>query len=121
MSITGKRVYDLRINRGLSQRAVAQRLNMSHTSISQIESGGRVPNAATIKLLADFFHVPADYLLGVDNSLLAKEVIQYDAKYDPIIALLKKLPDKDLEIVKMLIENMIEKNNIKTMDERKRA
>ncbi len=120
MSIIGKRVYDLRTKRKISQNQVSMRTGLSGSTVSRIESGKRIPGLETIKILADFFHVPADYLLGVDNSLLAKEVIQYDAKYDPIIALLKKLPDKDLEIVKMLIENMVNKI-VTTQDERKRA
>lgn len=118
---TVKRLIQLRTQRNLTQGAVAQRLSLSRAAISRIESGLRNPSGMVLKKMAEFYHVPVDYLMGVDDSINPKQVIPYDPKYDPIIEMLKKLPDRDLEIVKMLIENLLEKQNISILDERKKA
>ncbi|OPZ33898.1 MAG: HTH-type transcriptional regulator ImmR [Tenericutes bacterium ADurb.BinA124] len=120
-SIVTKRLIELREIRGLSQRAVAQRLGISNGTISRLESGQRIPNATTVKQLAEFYRVSTDYLMGVDDSINPKQVIPYDPIYDPIIEKLKLLDKRDLELVQMLIDNLLEKQNETKVEERKRA
>jgi len=52
-----------RVNRKLLQIDLANKLNVSKQTVSHWETGQRVPDALTIKILADFFNVSADYLL----------------------------------------------------------
>ena len=57
------KLKDLRIDQGLSQRALAQRAGLSQTSIWKIERGGGA-NPATLKKLADVLGVrPTDLLV----------------------------------------------------------
>ena len=58
------KLKELRIDQGLSQRALAQRAGLSQTSIWKIERGGGA-NPATLKKLAD--------VLGVRPTDLVKE------------------------------------------------
>ena len=58
------KLKELRIDEGLSQRALAQRARLSQTSIWKIERGGGA-NPATLKKLAD--------VLGVRPTDLVKE------------------------------------------------
>ncbi len=58
------KLKELRIDEGLSQRALAQRAGLSQTSIWKIERGGGA-NPATLKKLAD--------VLGVRPTDLVKE------------------------------------------------
>ena len=59
-----KRIRELREDRDLPQRAVAQMLGMSQTGYSKYETGENdIPTQVLIKL-ADFYETSTDYLLG---------------------------------------------------------
>ena len=59
---------ELRIDQGLSQRALAHRAGLSQTSVWKIERGGGA-NPATLKKLADVLSVrPTDLLKGTANA-----------------------------------------------------
>ena len=58
------RIYELRKQRGLSQKELGEAVGLSHKAISTIESGSRSTTIEKLVLLADFFGVSTDYLLG---------------------------------------------------------
>lgn len=59
-----RRIRDLREDRDLTQKQVAQMLGMSQTGYSKYETGENdIPTAVLIKL-ADFYQTSTDYLLG---------------------------------------------------------
>lgn len=61
---------DLRINAGFdSQRDLANVSGVHHTSIAQIERGGRRPNTDTLKRLAPHLKVPYKTLLEAAGHL----------------------------------------------------
>ena len=58
------RLRDLREDKDLSQRQVAQMLGMSQTGYSKYETGENdIPTHVLIKL-ADFYNTTTDYILG---------------------------------------------------------
>ncbi len=62
------KLKELRIDEGLSQRALAQRAGLSQTSVWKIERGGGA-NPATLKKLADVLGVrPTDLVKGVSDA-----------------------------------------------------
>jgi transcriptional regulator with XRE-family HTH domain len=62
------KLKELRIDEGLSQRALAQRAELSQTSIWKIERGGGA-NPATLKKLADVLGVrPTDLVKGASDA-----------------------------------------------------
>jgi transcriptional regulator with XRE-family HTH domain len=68
MEVNVDKLKDLRIDQGLSQRALAQRAGLSQTSIWKIERGGGA-NPATLKKLADVLGVrPTDLVKGVADA-----------------------------------------------------
>jgi len=59
-----QRIRDLREDRDLTQKQVAQMLGMSQTGYSKYETGENdIPTAVLIKL-ADYYQTTTDYLLG---------------------------------------------------------
>ncbi len=62
-----ERLKELRIEKGLTQAAVANGTGFRQNTIAQWEAGIRVPNANSIIALAEFFGVTADYLLGIED------------------------------------------------------
>ena len=67
MANFSERLKELRLEKGLSQTAVANATGLSQNAIAQWENENRVPNANAVILLAKFFVVSTDYLLGVEN------------------------------------------------------
>lgn len=67
MKIFAERLSELRKERGLSQRALASETSISPSAIKQWENESRVPNAEAVVVLAKFFNVSTDYLLGLEN------------------------------------------------------
>jgi transcriptional regulator with XRE-family HTH domain len=60
------KLQELRVNRGLSQRGLAQLAGISNTSVWKIEQGGGA-NPATLKKLADVLGVRPVELLKPSN------------------------------------------------------
>ena len=63
--IFSQRVHQLRKQRGLSQRELGNQVGLSHKSISTIESAITSTSIEKLILLAKFFGVSTDYLLGL--------------------------------------------------------
>ena len=62
-----RRIRDLREDRDLTQKKVAEFLGMSQTGYSKYETGENdIPTAVLIKL-ADFYKTSTDYLLGLTD------------------------------------------------------
>ena len=69
-NLIGKRVRDLRTERQLSQRALAEQLQLAgyefnDLTVLRIEQGTRFVPDYEVVALAEFFHVSCDYLLGM--------------------------------------------------------
>lgn len=61
------RVKKLRKQCKLSQQELGEELGLKQTTISGIESGNRTTTIEKLILLAQFFDVSADYLLGLKD------------------------------------------------------
>lgn len=67
MNKFAERLKELRIEKGLSQRDLAKAIDLSQAAIVHWENNRRVPSANVIILLAQFFEVSTDYLLGLKD------------------------------------------------------
>ncbi len=67
LEIFAIRVKELRKQRRLSQTELGDVLGLTHKSISTIESGVRGTTIEKLILLAKFFEVSTDYLLGLKD------------------------------------------------------
>ena len=54
----------LRVAKGLTQDELSKQLNISRSTIGMYEKGAREPDFETLELVADYFNVDTDYLLG---------------------------------------------------------
>lgn len=57
----------LRTEKNMSQQELASALGISKSAVNMYERGERQPNFETLELIADFFNVDTDYLLGRTN------------------------------------------------------
>lgn len=68
----GELIKDLRQSRDLTQREVAENVEISRSVLSQYENNFVEPTAYVIKRFAEFFDVSADYLLGLEDDFGAR-------------------------------------------------
>ena len=63
----GKRIHELRVEKGLSQVKLGEMLSVSQDTISLWEKSKSYPPAEIVILLAEIFEVSCDYILGVTD------------------------------------------------------
>ena len=69
----GYRLKNLRQQHHLTQTQVANRLNLSKTSISGYENNVKTPSQDVLIKLAGLYRVSTDYLLGLDDEMISVE------------------------------------------------
>ena len=108
----------LRKSLGLTQDELANKLEVSRSTIGMYESGSREPDYKTLGAIADFFNVNIDYLLGRTNKTTvlpnhyyldedAREVAEFLHKnpdYKVLFDASRKVKKEDIEFVKQMLE-----------------
>ncbi len=61
-------LFELRTTKGLSQAKLAKAIGVNQKAIDFWEHGVNEPKASYIVLLANFFNVSSDYLLGITEN-----------------------------------------------------
>lgn len=65
--LIGKRIQEIRTQRGLTQEALAERINISKSSISEWEACKRVPRMETLRKIADALGVDVWEIIGFND------------------------------------------------------
>lgn len=111
----------LRIASGYTQQAIAEKLNISRSTIGMYETGAREPDYDTLEAIADLFNVDIDYLLGrTEKTTILPESAYYmneDARdfaqfmfenpeYKVLFDASRKVKREDIEFVKQMMDRM---------------
>ena len=67
MEIFAERLKLLREEKGLSGRALAKAIGLGEATLRALENGTQIPLGTSIVLIAKYFGVTADYLLGLSQ------------------------------------------------------
>ena len=109
----------LRISCGYTQQELADKLGISRSTIGMYETGSREPDFETLELIADFFNVDIDYLIGrSEKTTILPESFYYlndDAKdmaqflydnpdYKVLFDATRKVKKEDIEFVKQMLD-----------------
>ena len=95
------RLKEIRLNKKLTQKEIANHFNTSPQSYAQWEKGLRKPSAENLQKLADFFNVSTDYLLGKTDIPDPESDIDLDIAIDNSVAYDgTPITDHDREIIK---------------------
>ncbi|MCI3197668.1 helix-turn-helix transcriptional regulator [Bacillus sp. HU-1818] len=104
----GARIRRLRENSKLTQKALAEKLNIPHQNLSNYERGFRQPDYETLKKIANFFEVTTDYLLGLSSN--TKPIVQEEKSPYNVI------DDPDLQIAFKDASDFSEETRRQTID-----
>src|SRR5690554_4541205 len=89
----GQKLVLLRVNRGLSQYEVAERLGIKRARYNSWENGIAKPRIEMLRKLAEFYEVSPDYLLGYDPEKVPDWATPKDVRD------FKKMLEEDAEIM----------------------
>ena len=64
------KIKELRIESGMTQKQLAERLGVAKSVVSYYEHGERFPSYDVLIKLSQIFHVTTDYLLNVEHDRL---------------------------------------------------
>ena len=69
----GNRIREIRISRSLTQEALAEKINLSAKSLSQIELGNNFVSAETLEEICSALNIPPKTLFDFEYSELSQE------------------------------------------------
>ena len=100
-----EKLYQLRKKAGLTQGELAERLGMTASAIGMYERGKREPDIDTLILIADFFGIRTDELLGIDSSGGVHVYGNY--VYDPFLKKLSLLDPSDRTKAEAYVDGLL--------------
>jgi transcriptional regulator with XRE-family HTH domain len=98
MEYFGDRLKALRKEKGLTQQQLADKIELVKGSISAYEQNSKYPSLNVLIKLCTFFHVSADYLLGLSDDMQFK---------------MSALTDEQTQLILQLITELEQYNNLK--------
>lgn len=114
----GKRLKELRIQKGLSQQDLGDAIGVTKVSICGYENGTRLPNLEKLVSLAEELETTTDYLLGREIKIVEGEEKNYigSISYDDVNLILElrhypNLYNKILKDVKKICKYNKQKSN----------
>ena len=91
----GKKLKELRLQAGLTQKQLADRIGVTKSVVSYYELQERQPSPDMLVKLAGVFHVTTDFLLGIDNQKMLD---------------ISDLDDEDISLIQHTISVLRNKN-----------
>lgn len=91
MSIFSNNLKALRAQKEMSQQELANSMGISKSALNMYERGERQPNFETLEIIADYFNVSLDFLLGKTSDIKCPICYQ---NYDPLNIIQTKQHDE---------------------------
>lgn len=110
----------LRKSAGLTQEQLADALSITRSRLGMYETGQREPDFETLEMIADYFNVDIDYLMGRTNKTTvlpesyymdkeARELANFlheNPKYKVLFDASRKVKPEDIDFVKQLMDRV---------------
>ena len=112
----GQQLQKIRIQKGYTQRTLAELAGVSQRVIDHYEKHAKRPSIDKIKKLAAALGVTDEELLGIQQ-IKAKD-LKEDTSFKIMkkVRIIEKFPKRDQDVVFSLINSLAEKNKIKDKD-----
>ncbi|WP_407378499.1 helix-turn-helix domain-containing protein [Megamonas funiformis] len=112
----GKKIRELREENNITQQDLAKYLKVAKSTLSQYETGSRIPNDDIKKAIALKFNVSIDYLLGltnipntIDDYIQKSNTNSYHINDDEqtLIKKYRQLKAEDKQIIDTMLERFV--------------
>ena len=100
----------IRETKRFTLKEVEQQTGISYSVLSRIELGERDLSEYHIRILADFYKVPTDYILGRDTKTLPQTIVykERDLNYQSIKEYMFRAPKEELIKIAGLIDGLLQ-------------
>lgn len=105
------RLRSLRKEKKITQSELAKHMNIAISTISMYEKGNRNPDLETLKIIADYFNVDTDYLLGRSPVKLKYDFSLYQKNYNDYEILESSSIEEINGIDNVLMKEAIDESN----------
>ena len=110
MASFGEMLAELRKDRGMTQKDLAERLHVSVGTISNYENGAHMPDLEKLTELADLFKVTTDYLLGravynVSPDVFRAAALNGKPTYE-VIMQIRSLTEQQQRALEVILDDM---------------
>ena len=100
------RLKELRLEKGLNQKELAEIIDTTQRNVSNWENGNSEPDIQMMLKMAKFFEVSVDYLLGNTENLV--KIDNANSLNDELFSIVSKLPtNKKRALLIILQDNYI--------------
>lgn len=106
MVSTGQRVKWLRESKAITQKELSDITGINKAGIQRIEKGSKFLSENELRQLADFFNVPADYILG-----RKVEGMEYNSDDIRLLGMFHAAPEHIQETIIGILEDTMGENN----------
>ncbi len=110
----------LRLAKGMTQGELADAIGITRSRLSMYELGQREPDFETLEMIADYFNVDIDYLMGRttkttvlpetyyidDDARELADFLHKNPKYKVLFDASRKVKPEDIEFVRQMIDRM---------------
>lgn len=103
------KLKQLRLQKGLTQKELAQKLNITYKNYNTYELGRATPDIETLIKIANFYHVSLDYLCG--NEFHRLELGFLSENKEAIVRAVKELTEVQSEKVLSYICALLNKTD----------
>lgn len=110
--MVGNRIKYLREEKEISQKKLAEYIKVSPSSIGMYEQERRVPSAEILNLIAEFFNVSVDYLMGRTDTKNDENKYNINKKSQEILDVIKKSGINLDKIDYIKLEQLLKLSNI---------
>ncbi len=95
------RIAQLRTQKGVSARKMSLSIGQNEGYINSIENGKSLPSLSGLLYICDYLEITLSEFLDFDS--------KNPSKIDSIVKDLKKLDDKQLETISVLVKDLVKK------------
>lgn len=112
MKHIGTTLKTLRKEKGMTQRQIAELVNMHRSNYSKVESGERELSLEAISKIAQYFGLTVDELINFDNTVL-QEVSVEDKALVEQIRLMQELEEEERAVIFKMIDTFLTQKKLK--------
>ncbi|HFK1685314.1 transcriptional regulator [Bacillus anthracis] len=105
LPILSVRIKELRKERKWSQKELGEKVDVSESFVSKVESGKKQPSREVTAKIAEVFNVTTDFLLGRSDEEDLHEML--DVKFKEMKERLSNLPESQREMIMKQAENLM--------------
>ncbi len=104
MAAFATRLKMLRERVGMTQQELADAIGLSISTVGMYESGARMPSRESVEIMADYFNVDSDYLLGRSDytTLIVPGDVAAGYYMDDEVKLIANAVSKDSDLMALM-------------------